>query len=92
MPRKKAEPAPAVAADADAIYNISPSDFPAIKAAIERDPPPLADYIANHERDDIVLTRVSYPGATPHIHQSKFSGIEVVDGPLSCTYSDGSTE
>jgi hypothetical protein len=54
--------------------------------------PPLADYIQAHERDGIVLVRVSYPGAEPQVFQGKFSGVIVTDGPLSRQYADGSTE
>ena len=53
--------------------------------------PTLAGYIAQHERDGIVLVRVTYPGAEPHVFSGKYSGIVVADGPLSCTYADGST-
>lgn len=51
--------------------------------------PSLRDYIVANERDDIVLVRVTYPGASRHIYQGRFSGIEVTDGPLSCQWSDG---
>lgn len=54
--------------------------------------PRLADYIAHRERDGVVLVRVSYPGVEPHVFQGRFSGVVVADGPLSCTYADGSTE
>ena len=55
------------------------------------DMPSLAAYIAANERDGIVLTRVTYPQATPHVFPGVFSGIVVADGPLSCTWSDGAT-
>lgn len=56
------------------------------------DLPSLADYIAAREHPDVVLTRVSYPGATGHVFSGRYSGVLVVDGPLSCQWSDGRTE
>ena len=54
--------------------------------------PSLAAYIAANERDGIVLTRVTYPQAVPHVFPGIYSGIVVADGPLSCTWSDGTTQ
>ncbi len=56
------------------------------------DTPTLAAYIAANERDGIVLTRVTYPLAPPHIFPGVYGGIVVADGLLSCTWSDGSTQ
>jgi hypothetical protein len=103
MPRKKADAAPAapMVPPPEAVIILEPVESPLAAVALPPGSPPpewseaipiLADYIKARERDDIVLVRVTYPGAAPHIYQSKFSGIEVTDGPLSCTYSDGSTE
>lgn len=60
-------------------------------AAKPQEIPKLADFIAANERDGIVLVRVTYPGAEPSVFNGKYSGIVVADGPLSCTYADGST-
>lgn len=55
------------------------------------DLPSLSEYIAANERDGAVLVRVNYPGAEPHVFPGIYSGVVVADGPLSCTYADGST-
>jgi hypothetical protein len=57
-----------------------------------QDLPSLPDYIASRERDDVVLVRVTYPGAEPHVFQGRYSGVVVADGPLSAQWSDGTTE
>lgn len=54
--------------------------------------PSLAEYIKARECADVVLVRVNYPGAQPHVHQGRYSGIVVEDGELSCQWSDGRTE
>jgi hypothetical protein len=64
----------------------------AVMVADVADMPTLAAYIAANERDGIVLTRVTYPLAPPHVFPGVYSGIVVADGPLSCTWSDGSTQ
>ena len=55
-------------------------------------PQSLAEYIAEHERDDIVLVRVTYPGAEEHVFPGRFSGITVTDGAPSRLYADGTAE
>lgn len=93
---KKIEPAVWAAQappfDPELIYTIP--DQAATEAAIVdvADMPTLADYIKARERDGIVLTRVTYPQATPHVYAGMYSGIVVADGPLSCTWSDGSKQ
>lgn len=54
--------------------------------------PSLDEYIAARECADVVLVRVNYPGAQPHVYQGRYSGIVVEDGALSCQWSDGRTE
>jgi len=57
--------------------------------------PELDDFIAAHERAaqsvDLVVTAISHPDAKPRHHQGVYSGFPIGRGPLSATYSDGST-
>lgn len=69
---------------------------PAAPAPVADEPiPDLDDYIAGHERAaqavDLVVTAISHPAAKPRHHQGVYSGFPVDRGPLSATYSDGST-
>jgi hypothetical protein len=55
----------------------------------------LEAFIAQHERAaqaaGLVVTAISYPGATPRLHPGVYSGFPITTGELSATYSDGST-
>ncbi|WP_208281722.1 hypothetical protein [Massilia oculi] len=57
--------------------------------------PELDDFIAGHERAaqdvDLVVTALSHPAAKPRHHAGVYSGFPIAPGPLSATYSDGST-
>lgn len=71
---------------------VEPSPEVVAPPPVKADLPSLADYIKARERDGVVLVRVTYPGAEPQVFPSKFSGVTVADGELSCLYADGSTE
>lgn len=86
MPRVK-KPAPL-----DTPVTAPPEPPPVVATAPAPDLPTLAEFIKANERDGIVLVRVTYPGAEPHVFPGRFSGVTVADGPLSCLWADGSTK
>lgn len=104
--KRKAAQAPADPAPAKVEWSPTPdpaappAEWPAeleppealVSPPVKADLPSLADYIKARERDGVVLVRVTYPGAEPHVFPSKYSGVTVADGELSCLYADGSTD
>jgi hypothetical protein len=71
-------------------------DEPVTQEQPAADPvPELEDYIAQHEAAaqdaGLVVTAITHPTAKPRMHPGVYSGFPISTGPLSATYSDGST-
>lgn len=91
---------PETAAEADQPEPAEPEAPPAPEAPEPPAPatepmPALEDYIAVHEKAaqavDLVVTAISHPDTKPRHHIGVYSGFPLTTGPLSATYSDGST-
>ena len=51
----------------------------------------LADMEQRHISAGVVLVRATHPDATPGIYTGRYSGVHLAVGPVSATYSDGTT-
>ncbi|WP_313569881.1 hypothetical protein [Comamonas terrigena] len=64
-------------------------------ATPEHEPEPLEAFLRRVERvhigRDVVATAATHPHATQRVWPGTYGGIRLEAGPLSVTYSDGST-
>lgn len=86
---------------APVLKNQTGADAPAMAAAPmapsepEPEPEPLEAFLRRverlHIRRDVVATAATHPHATQRVWPGTYGGIRLEVGPLSVTYSDGST-
>lgn len=85
--------APPVQAQGPVPTDRAGADAPAMAAVPE--PEPLEAFLRRVERlhigRDVVATAATHPHATQRVWPGTYGGIRLEAGPLSVTYSDGST-